>query len=273
MVASADNARLAVYPAGRDDGPLVLFVHGWAQSAACWRHQLADAELADELCLVAMDLRGHGRSDVPDRGYDDPRTWADDVHAVLDEVGGGRPAVLVGWSYGALVIADHLGRYGTAGVAGVLLTGAITGIGRGMAAGRVGPVMRAALPAALSDDPAVATPALATFVRGLATPPLPAADAAVLLDASIATPPTVRAALFDRTADGAGLVDAVRAGPVPVLVQHGTADAVVDPTTARHHLATIPGATADWWDDAGHALFVEDPRRFGARLLAFVEHS
>lgn len=269
MVASADNARLAVYTAGRVDGPLVLFVHGWAQSAACWRHQLTDPRLADELFLVAMDLRGHGCSDVPDHGYDDPRTWADDVHAVLDAVG--RPAVLVGWSYGALVIADYLGRYGTAGTAGVLLTGAITGIGRGMAAGRVGPVMRAALPAALSVDPAVATPALTAFVRGFATSPLPDADA--LLDACIATPPMVRAALFDRTADGAGLVAAVRAAPVPVLVQHGTADAVVDPTTAQHHLATIPGATADWWDGAGHALFVEDPRRFGARLLAFVEHS
>jgi len=83
----------------------------------------------------------------------------------------------------------------------------------------------------------------------------------------------VRAALFDRTADGAPLVDAVGAAPVPVLVQHGTADAVVHPATAEHHLATIPGATADWWDGAGHALFLEDTPRFDARLLAFARET
>lgn len=266
MVTSVDGTRLAVYSAGRDDAPLVLLVHGWAQSAACWRHQFEDPGLTGELRLAAVDLRGHGSSDAPTNGYDKSLNWADDVRAVLDALGGG-PAVLVGWSYGALVAADHIGHHGTAGVAGLLVSGGLTGIGRGVAAGRIGPVMRAALPDALSPDPGVSGPALATFVDGWGARPLP--DAEALLDVSLVTPPHVRSALFARTEDGTRFVDALTAAPVPVLVQHGSDDAVVSPSTAEHHLASIPGSTADLWAGAGHALFLEDPARFADSLLAF----
>jgi len=244
LVDSTDRTRLAVYSAGRADAPLVLLVHGWAQSARCWHHQLDDP---GELRVAAFDLRGHGGSDAPAHGYDDPRAWADDLHSVLRALGGG-PAVLVGWSYGGLVIADYLGRYGGAATAGVLLTGAITGLGRGVPGGRIGPVMRAALPGALSEDPEVAVPALTAFVHGMTAEPLPDTELRGLLEASTATPARVRAALFDRTADATGCVSA--AG-VRVLVQHGTADPVVDRSTAEH----LP--------------FVEDPPRFDRTLRAF----
>lgn len=266
LAASSDHTRLAIQVAGCSDDPLVVLVHGWAQSARCWQHQLARPH---GLLLAAVDLRGHGDSDAPPSGYGDPVAWADDLDAVLGALGR-RPAVLVGWSYGGLVIADYLSRHGPAGVAGVLLTGAITGIGRGVAAGRIGPAMRAALPAALAEDPTVAEPALAEFVRQLTPRPLPAELSAALLAAALATPARVRAALFDRTADGAALPAAVAAGRLPVLVQHGTADQVVDQATARHHLASIPAARADWWIGHGHLPFVEDSQRFGNTLRAFV---
>jgi non-heme chloroperoxidase len=270
MVTSVDGTRLAVYMAGRADAPLVLLVHGWAQSAACWHHQFDDPALTGELRLAAVDLRGHGSSDAPTDSYDKSLTWADDLRVVLDALGGG-PAVLVGWSYGALVVADHIGHNGTAGVAGLLISGGLTGIGRGVAAGRIGPVMRAALPDALSPDRGVSMPALATFVDGWSARPLP--DAKALLDVALVTPAHVRAALFDRTEDGTRFVDAVRAAPVPVLVQHGTDDAVVSPSTAQHHLASVHGATADLWAGGGHALFLEDAPRFADTLLAFAERA
>ncbi|HEY0637048.1 MAG TPA: alpha/beta hydrolase [Pseudonocardiaceae bacterium] len=247
----------------------MLLVHGWAQSAACWSGQLDDAALTGRLRLAAVDLRGHGSSDAPADGYDDPARWADDLWAVRLALGGG-PVVLAGWSYGGLVIADHLARCGTADVDGVLLVGAITGLGRGVAAGRIGPVMRAALPAALSSDPAVARPALDTFVRGMTPAPLSPSTTSALVDASMAVPPHVRAALFDRVADGGGLVGALGTGGPPVLVQHGTADPVVQVATAEHHLRVLPEAEADLWEGAGHAPFLEDPARFGETLLAFV---
>jgi non-heme chloroperoxidase len=268
VVASTDGTGLVVHAAGPPSAPLVLLVHGWAQSARCWRRQVDDPSLTGEFRLAAVDLRGHGRSERPARGYGDPAAWAGDLHAVLTALTD-RPAVLVGWSYGGLVIADYLARHGTDRAAGVLLVGAITGIGRGVAAGRVGPAMRAALPDALAEDPAVAVPALGAFVRSMSALPLAGADEQAMLAAALDTPPRVRAALFDRHADGAGFAGAIDRDPRPVLVLHGTEDAVVDPSTAEHHLATVPGAWAEWWTGTGHLPFAEDPQRFGRTLLAF----
>jgi pimeloyl-ACP methyl ester carboxylesterase len=44
---------------------------------------------------------------------------------------------------------------------------------------------------------------------------------------------------------------------------------VVDPATAEHHLATLPGARADWWQGSGHVPFAEDPVRFNRALRSF----
>ncbi|WP_230555181.1 alpha/beta fold hydrolase [Rhodococcus sp. I2R] len=82
--------------------PLVL-VHGWAQSSACWGDGLL-AELATRFRVIAVDLRGHGYSDAPESGYADSAIWAGDVHAVLTAEDITADAVLLGWSYGGLVI-------------------------------------------------------------------------------------------------------------------------------------------------------------------------
>ncbi|HEY3262211.1 MAG TPA: hypothetical protein VGJ95_18430 [Pseudonocardiaceae bacterium] len=59
---------------------------------------------------------------------------------------------------------------------------------------------------------------------------------------------------------------------VPVLVLHGAEDRVVDRDAATHHVASIPGAKADWWAGIGHLPFAEDPGRFNSTLLRFARH-
>ena len=55
--------------AGPDDGPLVIFVHGWPELSFSWRHQLpALATLGFR--AVAPDVRGYGRSTVYPRHAD-----------------------------------------------------------------------------------------------------------------------------------------------------------------------------------------------------------
>src|ERR1700733_12523088 len=97
---------------GKVDAPPILFIHGWSQNHLCWARQYESA-LADELRLVAYDLRGHGMSEAPPgpRHSTDGKLWADDVAAIIEELGLGRP-VLVGWSYGAFVICDYVRAYG-----------------------------------------------------------------------------------------------------------------------------------------------------------------
>lgn len=88
--------------------PFVL-VHGLASNARLWdgvRRTIADAGFP----VAAVDLRGHGRSDKPDAGYDFA-TVAADVVTVLDALGWPR-AVLAGQSWGGNVVLEVTARHG-----------------------------------------------------------------------------------------------------------------------------------------------------------------
>ncbi|MBY6413670.1 alpha/beta hydrolase [Rhodococcus sp. BP-252] len=256
--------RVSGAPSGR---PLVL-LHGWAQSSACWGDSVL-TELAATYRVIAVDLRGHGYSDAPTSGYDDSKIWAGDVDAVLTAEGITSDAVLLGWSYGGLVICDYLSVHGTDAVSGIVLVGAITSIGRGEKGGRVGTSMRAAIPDAMAEEPRVAIRALGSFGNALTGPvDGKGAQAQALFGLTLATPPRVRAALFDRAASNDELL---RTLDVPALVLHGTEDTVVDVSAGRHAASLIPTVTESYWDGVDHGPFVADPERFLSDVSAFVD--
>ncbi|KID32345.1 putative hydrolase or acyltransferase of alpha/beta superfamily [Prauserella sp. Am3] len=241
--------------------PVIVFVHGWAQSADAWELQLSDPRLAEHFRLVAMDLRGHGRSDVPGAdAYGDSRVWADDLAAVLELAGA--PAVVVGWSYGGLVVTDYVRVHGTANLAGIVYAGAITELGRDQPGGVVGPAMRNALPDALSADDEVARPAVRRLCGGMTV----GSGGEAFVDDILAVPAHVRAGLFRRTVSSAGVLGGI---DVPTLVVHGERDAVVDITAAEYVAGKIPGARTRWLPGVGHLPFAEEVRTFDEELAAF----
>ncbi|PFG48764.1 pimeloyl-ACP methyl ester carboxylesterase [Amycolatopsis sulphurea] len=95
---SANGIRLHVAECG--EGPLVLFLHGFAEYWWAWHHQLpAMAEAGFR--AVAVDLRGYGDSDKPPRGYD-AWTLAGDVGGLIKALGA-RRAHLVGHAWGGML--------------------------------------------------------------------------------------------------------------------------------------------------------------------------
>lgn len=85
----------------RGEGAPLLLVHGSALSRSIWRGFGYVAALQDRYRVIAIDLRGHGRSGKPHdpESYRMPLVIAD-ILAVLDEVEA--PAAHVfGYSYGA----------------------------------------------------------------------------------------------------------------------------------------------------------------------------
>lgn len=268
-VTGGGGAGIAYRVAGPVDARALVLLHGWAQQSRSWGAEVI-AGLAADHRVIAIDLRGHGASDAPETGYDDPELWAGDVRAVLgaEGLGPGAGATLVGWSYGGLVACDVLGQSPdllTGGVVtGLVLVGAITAIGRGRAGGRIGPAMRAALPAALSTDPTTALGALTRFTADLV--PGDGAMTQALLGAALSTPPRVRAALFDREADHDRLLAGLE---IDVLVVHADDDTVVDPAAGAHAAALAPRARRAAWPTGGHAPFLSDPPRFVAEITEF----
>jgi pimeloyl-ACP methyl ester carboxylesterase len=73
--------------AGPDDGPLVIFAHGWPELSISWRHQLP-ALAALGLRAIAPDMRGYGRSSVYDRHGDYAQEHiVHDMLELLDSLG------------------------------------------------------------------------------------------------------------------------------------------------------------------------------------------
>ncbi|HTZ09697.1 MAG TPA: alpha/beta hydrolase, partial [Acidimicrobiales bacterium] len=68
-----DGGRIHVMEAGR--GPTVVLLHGFMLSGALWVHQLRD--LATSHRVLALDLRGHGRSVPGSAGFSDDGDPAD----------------------------------------------------------------------------------------------------------------------------------------------------------------------------------------------------
>jgi pimeloyl-ACP methyl ester carboxylesterase len=127
-VAGAQGVPLNVVTTGDRAGRPVVFVHGIGQSYVAFENQLRSS-LRRSLFLVAFDLRGHGNSGKPwnPDAYSDRAIWAADLDSVIRGLELREP-LLVGWSYGTLVVLDYVRVHGTPGIGGIVLTGAYGGL-------------------------------------------------------------------------------------------------------------------------------------------------
>jgi pimeloyl-ACP methyl ester carboxylesterase len=107
---------LAVTEGGNQDGPTILFVHGFPDTGTVWA-PLA-LELASEFHVVTYDVRGAGESDVPgaEEEYALPALIAD-MAAVIAATSPARSVHLVAHDWGSI--------QGWAAVTSDLLTGRI----------------------------------------------------------------------------------------------------------------------------------------------------
>jgi pimeloyl-ACP methyl ester carboxylesterase len=103
--ADRNGVRFFYTEAGAGDPPL-LFVHGWCCDSSHWRRQLPAFRRKHH--VVAVDLRGHGRSDKPQQDYT-MDAFAEDLEWLIGELELQRP-VVIGHSMGGVIALRLAGR-------------------------------------------------------------------------------------------------------------------------------------------------------------------
>lgn len=265
-----DGPRLALRRAAGPGRPFLL-VHGLASNARMWdgvSRQLAAAGHE----VVAVDLRGHGRSEVTGGGYDTP-TAAADVAALCTALGwaGDRAPVVAGQSWGGHVVLELAAR--RAGVAGVALVdggwvrlpGRFPDLDEAWRA-LAPPVFDGAPWATMMAEvgrwtagwpPEGVTGALANFAEapdGTVRARLAHAAHRAIVASLWAHDPR---ALYPLVGVPALLLAAGGNGPDPAAKQAEVADAA----------AGLPDVEVRWYDGAHHDLHAQQPERTAADLL------
>jgi non-heme chloroperoxidase len=237
--------------------PTLLFVPGWTMTVEIWEPQLL--HFAATHRAVAMDPRSQGRSSKARDGHT-AHVRAGDIRAVVEALGL-EPVVLVGWSLAVTEVVAYVERYGTEGVAALVLVD-------GVAGEDPDPAMQAMFmdwTAGFVHERRAATEA---FVRGMYRKEHPPEYLAAMVAQSLRTPTDAAAALVVATPrqDFRSTLPRIDR---PVLITATTGS----PWDRYYEqmAEAIPGARLEWFPDAGHALFVDEPERFNTLLESFLQ--
>lgn len=256
---------LCVVDTGTASDRAIVFLHGFSQSWLTWSRQLR-SPLANDVRLVALDLRGHGRSGKPRDAYGDAKLWADDIQAVIDALKLSSP-ILCGSSYAPLVMLDYVRHYGEQRIGGMHFVGGVTNLGSEQASSALSPAFLSLIPGFFSNETEASVRSLEALFRMSLVEQPSVEDTCLALGWAVLTPPHVRQSLFSRRLDNDDLLRTLRK---PVLITHGTLDAVVTPDIVHRHKSRIAHAEIHLMDGAGHAAFWDQADAFNERLRAFV---
>ncbi|MFY7114188.1 alpha/beta fold hydrolase [Enterobacter cloacae complex sp. SHL020] len=109
FVTTKDGVNIYYKDWGPKEAQPVVFHHGWPLSADDWDNQMLFF-LAEGYRVIAIDRRGHGRSDQVSEGHDMDH-YAADASAVVESLDL-RNAVHVGHSTGGGQVARYVAQYG-----------------------------------------------------------------------------------------------------------------------------------------------------------------
>ncbi len=232
--------------------PVLAFVPGWTMPASLWRAQLE--ALSGRWRVAALDPRGQGESEVALGGYDIDRR-ADDIAEFVVRYA---RVVLVGWSLAALEALQYLHRHGPGRLAGLVLVDSSVGQ-------QPAPPENSAFREDLRRDRQAT---VEQFVRAMFRTPVSEAEIASLCRSALRMPVEASLSLFP----GALLPrehwrDLVEAFPGPLLY-------AVTPRFAEQASKLQkrrPGTRIEVFENAGHALFVDEQERFNSVLGEFAE--
>ncbi len=258
------------------DGPPLVLLHGFADSADTWRRAL-DLLARRGRRALAVDLPGYGAAEPLQEGVgvlEQYRTFAAAAVRHASAEADGADVVLVGNSLGGAV-ALRAGEDPSLPLAGIVpVAPAGLDMPRWFRIIERDPFVRALLAAPVPLPEVLVRTVVGEAYRALAFAAPRAAAAEVInsftnhhrtRDAVAAVLANGRRLLPELTVEGFALADVA----VPVLLVWGDHDRMVAHTGSRHVVDALPDTTYVLLDGVGHCPQVEAPERFVAALEEF----
>ncbi len=209
--------------------------------------------------VVAMEPRSYGLSSQTTEG-NYPEAHARDVQAVLDRLQL-RPAVLVGWSLGVDDVLAYIDQFGTDGVPALVLVDEL------LVFQRDSDFMKGYFDFSwnLQEDRPAAT---AKFVREMYKKPQTEEYLQRITTEAMHTPTNTAIALLDAWVahDRAPMLAKV---DKPTLIVASSYGGDLPLKSQKDMQGRIRGSRLEFFEDASHALFVDDADRFNALLNDF----
>jgi microsomal epoxide hydrolase len=236
--------------------PSILFIPGWTMPAWIWEKQIA--YFSKDYRVVAMDPRSQGESSQTGDGLY-PTAMARDIKAVIDELHLS-PVVIVAWSMAVVETMSYVDQFGTGALAGIVLVDNDAG---GRSPGDADQDF-ALLKGVLEDRNNSAN----AFIRKLNfKKPQPEDYLQSLVKASLKVPTDMAVSLLVGyfVADYRSVLARI---DKPALVCAAKTP-YMDTIVAMQK--NIKDSKLEVFDDAGHALFVDDADKFNVLLENFLQ--
>ena len=253
-----NGVTIAYVEMGNPAGRPVLLVHGYTDSSRSW--SLPAAYLANTYRLIAVDLRGHGASSRPERGYTIP-DMVDDMRLLLDHLKIDK-VDFVGHSLGSIIGQVFAQHHGDRLRKLVLVSSALS-------------AAKATAPGSwLSDNVQALTDPVgenSKFIGEWLTNPTPVDPdfAARVRGETCAVPTRIwRAVLLELQTAEYGLLSATITAPT--LILWGGQDPLFSAADQQALRKAIKGSEYVAFDKLGHNLQWEDPAGVAALIARFL---
>ena len=253
---TSDGAQIHYVEAGETAKPTILFIPGWTMPASIWRPQLEG--LRSKYHVIAVDPRSQGESDTPSDG-NYPERRSRDFEELMEHLQL-RDITMVGWSMGVPEVLVYANQFGTARLRSVVLVDGFVALDPKDA--QVQAAFAGMLKQAQLDRPKWTE----AFVRNMYKKPQSEDYLRNIIRASLRTPTNSAVTLMQNMATMGDLSPVLTKLDKPVLFAYEPQLAA----TAQIVKAKLPSARLENFEDAGHALFVDDAERFNRLIEEFI---
>ncbi len=252
---TSDSVKIHYIEAG--SGRPIVLIPGWTMPAWIWQPQID--ELSKKYHVIAVDPRSQGESDKPTFGHL-PETRARDYKELVDHLQLKKP-VLVGWSMGCGELMKYVEQFGTDNLAGLVLVD-------GLLWDKPMPQLFAGMSGWMNQLQSDRQKQADGFVRSMYKKPQPEAYYKRVIDASVQVPADTAAVLIYDMVAVSDFSPALAKVNRPLLFAY-TPQTQMTADLLKAKLGE--NVRLEKFDDAGHALFVDDADRFNGVVEKFVD--